>query len=191
VGRASKQLRLRVTAELPSQTRQLYDRKRKWNGYLLVPLEKPGKNVAEENEKLAQTFADAIHQNYVTRDRPTITHINEAHQTQNELRDKNNRPLKELCEAVLMRGAPDNAEWNEIQRGKYVSYHCYGAPEHMFIFYDDDRDNRKRYADFGAADPIVIEALTSQLKTERARDGRTISQCLYIRRGGGMYVIDT
>lgn len=185
VGRAARNLNLRVVPELPDQARRWYDRKRKYNGYLLVPLERPGKTIAAENDLLRESFGTAIHHNYKLTDTPTITHINEAHQTQVELK------LKELCEAPLMRGGPDNAEWNEIQRGRYVSYHCYGAPEHMFVFYDDDQDNRRRYGDFGAADPQVIEYITSQLKTARSRDGRTISQCLYMRRSGGMFVIDT
>lgn len=185
VGRAAKHLNLRVVPELPTSTRQKYDRARKYNGYMLVPLEHPGNSASEENNKLRREFAKAIHENYATRGRETITHINEAHQAQKELK------LMETCEAPLMRGAPDNAEWNEIQRGRYVSYHCFGAPEHMFVFYDDDADNRRRYADFGCADPDEIELIASKLRTERVRDGRTISQCLYIRRGGGMYVIDT
>jgi energy-coupling factor transporter ATP-binding protein EcfA2 len=185
VNRAARRLNLRVVDELPDQPRRWVDRKRKFNGYLMVPLTKPGKTIADENALLRERFGAAIHHNYKIVDWPTITHINETHQTQVELK------LKELCEAPLMRGGPDNAEWNEIQRGRYVSYHCYGAPEHMFVFYDDDRDNRKRYADFGVADPAVIEYICSGLKTARARDGRTISQCLYMRRSGGMFVIDT
>jgi hypothetical protein len=90
-----------------------------------------------------------------------------------------------------MRGGPDNAVWNEAQRGRYLSYHTYSAPEHIFVFYDDDADNRKRYAEFGCADPDEIFWITSNLRTQRSKDGRTISQCLYIRRGGGMYVVDT
>ena len=192
VNKAARSLNLRVVAALPDQAHRWYDKKRKYNGYLLVPLLKPGKTIADENALLADAFGDAIHHNYKQTGTPTITHINEAHQTQNELKSKQYpKGLKELCEAPLMRGGPDNAEWNEIQRGRYVSYHCYGAPEHMFVFYDDDRDNRKRYADFGTADPQVIEYVCSQLKTARARDGRTISQCLYMRRSGGMFVVDT
>jgi hypothetical protein len=185
VMKAGKQLNLRVVDELPDDPRRWYDRKRQYNGYLIVPLTNPGKTVSEENTLLRKRFGEALHHNYKTTKVPTITHVNEAHQTQVELK------LKEQCEAPMMRGGPDNAIWHEIQRGRYVSYHCYGAAEHMFIFYDDDRDNRKRYADFGTADPQVIEAITSQLKTARSRDGRTISQCLYMRRGGGMFVIDT
>lgn len=186
VGRAGKQCHFRVVPVLPSDFRQRYDRKvRKYNGYLLVPLSKPGVSAAEENKILQAEFRKAIRQNYRTRKRPTITHVNEAHQTQQELK------LLVDCEAPLMRGAPDNAMWSEAQRGRWLSYHTYEAPEHMFIFYDDSREERKRYADFGCADPDELEYITSQLRTERVADGRTISQCLYIRRGGGMFVIDT
>lgn len=185
VARAAKQLDLRVVPALPSAMRQRYDRQRKRNGYLILPLERPGKSAKAENDLLAESFGDAIHHNYTRVGEPTITHINETHQTQVELK------LKEECERQLMRGGPDAAQWNEGQRGRYLSYHTYGAPEHIILFYDDDRSNRQRYADFGTADPDVVEAITANLKTDRSKDGRTISQCLYMRRSGGMYVIDT
>lgn len=181
--KAAKRLNLRIVPELPSGTRQKVDRQRKCNGYIVVPLEKPGDPV-EEAKVLRREFARGIHQNYQTTSRHTITHINESHQVQEELK------LKTECEAALMRGGPDNAEWNEAQRGRFLSYHTYSAPEHLFIFYDDDADNRKRYSDFGCADPDEIKWLTANLKTYRVADGRTISQCLYLRRGGGMYVVD-
>lgn len=181
---AGRKFHLRVVPELPSEARQRYDRKRKWNGYIIVPLEKPG-TPAEEEVKLQRAFRRAIHENYRTTGRHTITHINEAHQIQAELK------LKQDVEAPLMRGGPDNAVWHEAQRGRFLSYHTYSAPEHIFVFYDDDSDNRRRYSDFGCADPEEIFWITSHLKTKRVADGRTISQCLYIRRGGGMYVVDT
>lgn len=181
---AAKKYHLRVVPELPTQARQKYDRKRRWNGYIIVPLEHPG-TPEEETRKLHTAFAHAIHQNYRTTKAKTITHINEAHQVQAELK------LKQHVEAPLMRGGPDNAVWHEAQRGRFLSYHTYSAPEHIFVFYDDDSDNRRRYSDFGCADPEEIYWLTSHLKTKRVADGRTISQCLYIRRGGGMYVVDT
>lgn len=183
IARSAKRLNLRIVPELPSGTRQKVDRKRRFNGYILVPLEKPG-DPEEEAKLLRREFKRALSQNYQTTARHTITHINESHQVQEELK------LKTECEAALMRGGPDNAEWNEAQRGRFLSYHTYSAPEHLFVFYDDDRDNRKRYSDFGCADPDEILWLTSNLKTARSADGRTISQCLYIRRGGGMYVVD-
>jgi len=182
---AAKRLRLRIVSELPASSRQKFDRKRGFNGYIIVPLERPGNSARAENIILKEQFEKAIHQNYRTTGRKTITHINEAHQTQQDLK------LKESVEAPLMRGGPDNAVWQEAQRGSYLSYHTYNAPEHIVIFYDDDASNRKRYADFGVADPDEIYWITSKLRTERSADGRTISQALYIRRGGGMYVVDT
>jgi len=185
VGKTKKELNLRVVPIVPSNSRQKWDRKvRKHNGYLLIPLEKP-MGEREEYNTLHREFGTAIRQNYRTRKRQTITFVDEAHQVQHDLK------LQGACENVLMCGAPDNAMWSASQRGRWLSYHTYNAPEHMFIFYDDNREERKRYADFGTGDPDEIEYITSQLQTERVADGRTISQCLYIRRGGGMYVIDT
>lgn len=185
VGRAAKQLDLRVVPSLPDRTRRVYDRKRKYNGYLIVPLEKPLTDPEQEEKQLRAAFEPAIMLNYTTMARKTITHINEAGQTQHELK------LQKAVEAPLQRGGPDNAVWNEGQRGAWLSYHTYGAPEHIFVFYDPVKDNRKRYADFGCEDPELIEIIAANLRTERVRDGRTISQCLYMRRSGGMYVIDT
>jgi hypothetical protein len=185
IARAAHQCRLRVVSTIPDATRRKFDRKRKYNGYLLVPLPKPGASATEEEKTLRREFGRAIHLNYANTGAKTITHVNEAHQAQEELK------LKKELEAPLMRGGPDNAEWNEAQRGRYLSYHTYGAAEHMWIFYDDDKDTRARYGDFGAADPEVMEDITRNLKTARSADGRTISQCLYLRRGGGMYVVDT
>lgn len=186
IARAAKQCHLRTVRELPSRARQRIDRKRGYHGYLIIPLTKPGTSDAEETRILRDAYGRAIQQNYTTTGRPTITHINEAHQTQVDLK------LKGAVEAPLMRGAPDNAVWQEAQRGAYLSYHTYGAPEHIFVFYDDVRSNRERYKEFGCADPDEIEYITSRLRTERVKDGRTISQCLYIRRGdGSMYIVDT
>lgn len=182
----AKGLNLRSVDMLPGKRRQQFDRKwRHYNGYLIIPLQKPLGSDKEENDLLYNQFRRALSQNYRTTGRQTITHVNEGHQVQQELK------LRGYCEQTLMRGAPDNAMWTEAQRGRWLSWHTYEAPEHIFIFYDDVREERKRYADFGCADPDELLYLTSNLQTERVSDGRTISQCLYIRRGGGMYVIDT
>jgi hypothetical protein len=181
----AKKYRLRMVETLPSHTRQRLDAKRGYNGYIIAPLVKPS-NVADETEKLHSAFTRAISQNYRTVKHKTITHINEAHQVQAELK------LKEDVEAPLMRGGPDNAVWQEAQRGRYLSYHTYSAPEHIFIFLDPDSDNRKRYADLGVMDPKELYYLSSNLRTKRVADGRTISECLYIRRGSGdVYVVGT
>lgn len=184
IATAAKRYHLRVVTHLPSESRMLLDRKRGWNGYILIPLTKAS-TPAEERKLLIASFDHAIQRNYRTTKRKTITHVNEAHQVQQDLK------LRDSVEAPLMRGGPDNAVWHEAQRGSWLSYHTYNAPEHIFVFYDDDRSNRKRYSDFGTADPDEVEWITSRLKTRESADRRTISQCLYIRRRGGMYVVDT
>src|SRR5215472_4983281 len=138
IEKAAKRYHLRVVTELPSHARQRLDRKRKWNGYILVPLEKPS-SPKQEEQILVASFSHAISENYRNTKHPTITHVNEAHQIQEDLK------LKKEVEAPLMRGGPDNAVWNEGQRGAYLSYHTYNAPEHLIIFYDDDANNRRRY----------------------------------------------
>jgi hypothetical protein len=181
----AKKYHLRMVPELPSKARQNLDTRRKYNGYLIMPIESPT-TPAEETAKLHKAFEHAISQNYRTVSHNTITHINEAHQVQAELK------LKEDVEAPLMRGGPDNAVWQEAQRGRYLSYHTYSAPEHIFVFLDPDADNRKRYSDFGVMDPRELYYLSTNLRTQRVRDGRTISECLYIRRGSGdVYVVGT
>lgn len=181
----AKRYHLRMVPRLPSRARQRVDEKRKFNGYLIVPLDKPS-DPQEEYKLLRESFGEAISQNYRTTDRNTITHVNEAHQTQQELK------LREQIEAPLMRGGPDNAVWQEAQRGRYLTYHTYSAPEHIFVFLDPDSDNRKRYSDFGVMDPRELYFLSSNLRTQRVADGRTISECLYIRRGSGdVYVVGT
>jgi hypothetical protein len=183
---AAKQCHLRIVRELPSQARQTLDRKRGYHGYILIPLTRAGNSSTEENARLREAYARAIQQNYSTTKRKTITHINEAHQTQVDLK------LKGDVEAPLMRGGPDNGVWQEAQRGSYLSYHTYGAPEHVFVFYDPVKQNRERYKEIGCADPDEIEYYANNLKRERVASGQTISQCLYITRNDGlMYIVDT
>lgn len=186
VPKMAKNLNLRIVDTLPSRNRQYIDRKYLHKGgYILAPLDHPYAPDIE-NIKLRQEFQKAIHQNYGETKAKTITHINESHQAQEELR------LKAQIEAPLQRGGPDNSVFSEAQRGRYLSYHTYGAPEHVVLFYDDDEDTRRRYSEFGVGDKHFIQDILSTLKTKRVADGRTISQALYMRRGdGSMYVIDT
>lgn len=186
VAAAAKQCNLRIVTQLPSETRQYIDRKRGYNGYIIMPLTRAGKNAREENQVLVAAFQPAINKNYSTTKRKTITHVNEAHQTQVDLK------LKGDVEAPLMRGGPDNAVWQECQRGSNLTYHTYGAPEIIEIWYDPVKQNRERYQEIGCADPDEIEYYTNNLKREKVADGRTISQCLFITRNDGpRYIVDT
>lgn len=176
----ARDLNMRVISEYPPAWRP-GDRNRR--GFILVPLTGPTESVDAENALLAQQFRKGIHASYQQTKRNCILFVDESHQAQETLK------LKKDLEGPLMRGAPQCAEWNNIQRGRYVSYHCYDAPEHLLIFYDPDVSNQKRYSEIGGVDPRYIQRITQGLqrrtiKTNGGRDTATISECLYIKRGG-------
>jgi hypothetical protein len=170
---------LRVIHEWPPSPRY-GDRERR--GYILMPLTRPGETVEDENAILRAEFRRAIHDNYANTKRDTITVVDESHQAQETLK------LKADIEAPLMRGSPHNACWNLLQRGRYVSYMCYDAPEHIFIFYDSDSTNRQRYSEIAGVDPDYVIHVTEGLKRYSVKRGATgkatISECLYIRHSG-------
>jgi hypothetical protein len=68
----------------------------------------------------------------------------------------------------------------------------YDQAEYLFIFYDPDRDNQRRYSEIGGVDPDVLIALSRKLKTKTVADGSTISQALFFRRSGDfLAIVDT
>jgi hypothetical protein len=169
--------------------------KRNVHGYIVRPLRKESSAV-EEERLLKKEFGKAIRSNYHStggrRDKVVITLVDERAQADKDLR------MSSELDAPLQRGLPDNPEWNNIQRGKWVSYHCFDAPEHIFIFVSDDASNRERYAELGCADPDVIEAALERLEIQKIQTGKlasqqsTISQALYIRRSDRfMCIVDT
>lgn len=179
---AAKKLNLRVIHEWPPP---MPIRDRNKNGWVLRPYksnEDAKRDVKNNYVMLREPFRAAMLDNYAS-SKPRITVVDEAHLVQNELR------LKDEYEAPLMRGAPDNAVWSLIQRGRYITYHAYGAPEHIFIFDDPDSTNRDRYSEIGGADPEFISLQLEGLKRFRIANGRTISECLYIRRSGPEFFI--
>jgi hypothetical protein len=167
-----------ITKFPPGATLRPSKMKRRVNGYILRPLKKDDISASEEEKILQGEFAKALRKNYhsTSKKKIKITLVDERAQA-----DKDLKLTKDL-DASLQRGLPHNPEWNNIQRGAWVSYHCYDAPEHMFIYHDDHESNRKRYSEFGCADPEVIFRLVSKLKTKKVKTGGTISQCLYMRR---------
>lgn len=178
---AAKTLNLRVVEEWPP-VRTLRDRNR--NGFVLRPKHSM-KDLDADNANLQTQYRKALMSSYASK-KPVIMVCDEAHHVQNDLK------LKKECESILMRGAPVVAEWSLIQRGMYMSYHCYAAPEHVFIFHDPDRSNQQRYKDLGGVDPKVVANLVENLKTYRTERGNSISECLYIRRSGPeLMIIDT
>lgn len=161
--------------------------KRNIKGHVLRPLPRKSDMSAREEERLLQDrFKEGISKNYHETRNVKITVVDERAQADKDLK------LAQELDAPLQRGLPHNPEWNLIQRGKWVSYHCFDAPEHMFIYLDDDKSNRDRYSEFGCADPDVIYELVTKLKGKKVKTGGTISQCLYMRRSDRyMCIVDT
>lgn len=181
IAETAEKLNLRIIHSWPPS----YDyRDRKRNGWILIPLESALDDVKQENAILTENFKGAIHDNYQTSSkRPRITFIDESHQAQTDL------GLRGDIEAPMMRGRPDNSVWNLVQRGRYVSYHCYEV-EHLFIFYDSDTSNTRRYSEMGDCDPRVIREITeTQLQRRTIASGEVISDCLYMNRSGYMAIV--
>jgi len=157
---------------------------RKRNGYVLRPRQSL-KDLDMDKSNVSGNFRRAMLDNYAS-SKPVITVCDEAHLIQNEY------GLRKEYEAPLMRGAPHNAQWSLIQRGRFMSYLAYDAPEWILIAYDPDLSNQKRYAEIGGVDPKFLQALLPTLRTHRGNDGRsTVSEFLCIRRSGPeLFIVD-
>lgn len=172
---AARKLNLRVVSEWPPPP-AFGDKKKR--GWVLRPRQKM-RDHDEDHAEMRKQFRSGILSAYRTKpDKPIITFVDEAYLVQYQLK------LQKECDMALTRGAPVNAMWSLVQRGRYISIQCYDAPEHVFIFYDPDLSNQKRYAEIGGVDARELMAITKSLKTERVATGQTVSQCLYMRRAG-------
>lgn len=157
------------------------------NGWILRPRQLM-EDVEEDERNLREQFSSGIMSNYrkASAKAKRITVVDEGHQVQVDL------GLKKQCEAPLMRGAPDNAMWTFVQRGRFVSYLSYDAPEHVYIFRDDDRSNQQRYSEIGGVDSQYLSHVVRKLEMMRVPSGGTISQSLYFRRAGNtLHIVDT
>ncbi len=183
----AKAARLTIGPDYQPTWTQRHITKRDYRGHIVRPLEKAGASAAEENELIAARFQKGIHDGYHrSRKKPIILLVDEAHQAHNDLK------LRKDLEAPLMRGRPVCGVWSLVQRGRYVSYMVYDQAEYLFIFYDPDRDNQKRYSEIGGVDPDVLIALSRRLETKTVADGSTISQALFFRRSGDfLAIVDT
>jgi hypothetical protein len=160
--------------------------RRNVSGYIVRPLGNEKLSALEEEKVLKREFGKSIRTVYHSTRNVTITVVDERAQADKDLK------LGKDLDAPLQRGLPHNPEWNNIQRGAWCSYHCYDAPEHIFLFVDDDDSNIDRYAEFGVGDPRVIKKVMARLKLKKVETGGTISQCLYMRRSDRfMCIVDT
>jgi len=174
MAQAADKLNLRVIKTWPPKT-EVIDRKK--NGYLLRPTQTLD-DIDSDNKELEKQFRAGIVGNYQNDKHPSIIVIDEAHLIRKDL------GLQKECDAILTRGQPDTAEWNLSQRGRFLSYHTYSAPEHLFIFADPDASNQKRYSEIGGVDPKWILAIAQNLRMQDNGKGQTISECIYFRRSG-------
>jgi len=178
----AKKLHLRVIETYPPGF-SLKDRN--GNGWLLRPKHTMSDPERDDANTKAQ-FRKGIRGAYATSPKKKlITVVDEAHHVHDTM------GLKKDCEAPLMRGLPDNAMWSIAQRGRFLSYLVYDAPEDVIIFKDDDEANQARYAEFNGVSRREMIEITSNLRTERIDKGNTISQALYRSSSGDMCIIDT
>lgn len=171
--KAHKELRLRRIHEYPPMWSPLDRNKR---GYVLAPTQSMT-DFKADNEHVRNEFRKGIIANYSSK-KPVITVADEGYHLQNKYR------LKEEIEQPLISGAPINACWILLQRGRFSTYLAYDAADHVFIGQDPDASNQKRYGEIGGIDPFTVAMIVSQLKTKREKGGRNISEFLYINRAG-------
>ncbi len=72
--------------------------------------------------------------------------------------------------------------WGATQKPSHIPLWAYSQADHLFIAYDPDLENRKRYDEIGGVDPGLVRHVVGQLDKERF-------QFLYIRRKGPRYCI--
>lgn len=174
---AARKLNLSVTDHWPPS---YAERKvHKWKdrkGWLVRP-EQTLSDLDWDTRNVREHFGNAMLDCYGSREPVIIVH-DEAHKIYN------NYGLKKEYEAPLMSGLPDNAAHSLIQRGRFMPYLAYDAPEDIVIFNDPDLSNQRRYAEIGGVDPYVVIAITRGLRTYETKDGHTISEFLHVRRAG-------
>lgn len=174
---AAEKLNLVVVEEMPTDMMMRYHRKRGKRGYVMRPRQTMT-DLDWDQANVRKNFREAMLYCYAIKGRKVIIVHDEAHKI------VNNYKLKQEYEAPLMSGLPDNASHSLIQRGRFMPYLSYDAPEDVIIFHDPDLSNQRRYSEIGGVDPRVILAITSGLQTYETKEGHTISEFLHIRRAG-------
>jgi hypothetical protein len=178
MNKAAEQLNLVVVENFPPTDMQMrYHRKRGKRGYVVRPRQSMT-DLDRDADNVRTEFRNAMLYCYAIKGRKVIIVHDEAHKI------VNNYGLKKEYEAPLMSGLPDNASHSLIQRGRFMPYLSYDAPEDIILFHDPDLSNQRRYSEIGGVDPRVILSITQGLNTYETDDGHTISEFLHIRRAG-------
>jgi hypothetical protein len=190
---AASELDLRITETWPPSRINFLEtmkhgQDRNRNGFLVRPYHTL-KDIDVDNLELYNQFKAAILHAYGSTSQCWVTLIDETHHVQVDL------GLKKECESGIMRGAPHNAMWHNLQRGRFASQLIYDQPEHILIFKDDDEANQERYAQIGSIDSRYMGHLVRNLKTKLVTKGRftnMVSQALYFQRSSdSVRIVDT
>ena len=133
-------------------------------GWVLWP--KHSFNPERDNLEMARQFQRAILDSYRRGNRILIA--DEIVEVQNDLR------LKPEVKAVWARGRSMGCGlWSFTQRPAWVDPLAYNSAEHLFLAYEPDAANRKRFGEIGGVDPKLVTELVMDLDK---------FEFLYIRR---------
>jgi hypothetical protein len=102
--------------------------------------------------------------------------------------------LNPECEEYWTAGSEGGAAlWTANQKpsgtigGGSVSSFSYNAPTHLFLGWDNDERNIKRFGEIGGVDPKAVENIVRNLRVHQIGD-KAISEKLYICKRGGPYM---
>lgn len=185
MAKAPERLHLKLVNEYPDAMTRRIAKARGYNGFVVRPNHVMRDHKATK-ANLREVTQQVLVECYASKTE-CIVDIDETHITQNDL------GLQDEIEAPLMRGAPVVSVWCLIQRGRFITYHAYAAPEWIIIFYDPDRANQMRYSEIGGIDPRVLLQLAGRLRSKRGDDGKsTVSEAIVIRRSGPeLFIVNT
>lgn len=134
------------------------------SGWVLWP--KHSFNPERDDYNMAVQFQKAILDSYRRGNRILIA--DEITEIQNDLK------LKREVKAVWSRGRSMGCGlWSFTQRPAWVDPLAYNSAEHVFLAYEPDATNRKRFGEIGGVDPKLVEQLVMELDKY---------EFLYIRR---------
>ena len=134
------------------------------SGWVLWP--KHSFDVERDNFNMALQFKRAIDDSYRRGNRILVA--DEIAEIQNDLR------LKPEVKAVWSRGrSMGTGLWSFTQRPAWIDPLAYNSAEHLFLAYEPDQSNRKRFGEIGGVDPKLVTELVMDLDK---------FEFLYIRR---------
>lgn len=163
----TKKLGFKKTESWPPVLRRGIDLKKR-RGFVFWPKQNL-KGIHQNTQMLQREFSGALEDCYSRGN--FIIFADEVAGLENEL-----KLSKELV-AIWMRGRSLGCGlWAASQRPRDISLHAYAQAEHLFLFYDPDLNDRKRFAEIGGVNPLTVEQSVVDLRPH---------EFLYIGRSKG------